>query len=665
MSAYSALFSPINVGGYQFKNRLVALPVYTGYAYPDGRVSSYLIEHYKSLAKSGVAMVVVANASVAPDGITSTYNLRTDKDEFIPGLARLAKGIKQQGALACLQLNHAGRFAKTDQPLLPASFENMHLSFNVTALKDFMNFFPLEKRFRLTRHFLKQASTWRRAMTAEDREKVVAGFAEAAYRAYTAGFDMIELHGANGYLLCQFLSSFTNKTPSDFGGNFSNRSAFPLLVVREIKKRLPDNFPVGFRLMIREYVPDGIDLREAIAFARLLEAEGISYLSASAGSYNSIFNPEVRKQMTRPGYLGSDMMKLTCAVHIPTIISGRVITPSLANELINKKAAELIGLGRPLRADMNWLTKAASDSRKITRCVNCNWCIKRVVLEQGFNCKRWPRLLQEKTDLEHSMLTRNYKGLWVIAEEGDLELYQTALPPLLPDSQHFSIPISPTILFLEKGKDVQFPHTMKSNFLKWGRTMLANFGFPDGLLTHVEKVVKEAYDEEVHSEIRRGSHGVIIIGRNPEYPWKERLLYKERHKVMALIGSNDHPSDILVPVDLSKTTLLIMMYLRQTYLYKPGFRLNFIHVLKGSEAPVAQQWKRYLEITGLNANLPLEMISSTGDVVETLLETIHTGKYGTIIMGKRGLSGIKRWWLGSVSAGVLNGLTDQSLFLVD
>jgi 2,4-dienoyl-CoA reductase (NADPH2) len=107
------------------------------------------------------------------------------------------------------------------------------------------------------------------------------------------------------------------------------------------------------------------------------------------------------------------------------------------------------------------------------------------------------------------------------------------------------------------------------------------------------------------------------------------------------------------------------MYLRQIYIYKPGFRLNFIHVLKGSEAPVVQQWKRYLEITGLNTNHPLQMISSTGDVVETLLEKIHTGKYGTIIMGKRGLSGIKRWWLGSVSAGVLNGLTDQSLFLVD
>ena len=103
-----------------------------------------------------------------------------------------------------------------------------------------------------------------------------------------------------------------------------------------------------------------------------------------------------------------------------------------------------------------------------------------------------------------------------------------------------------------------------------------------------------------------------------------------------------------------------MMYLRQTYIHKPGLRLNFLHVLKGSEAPVLQQWKRYLEIVGLNKNLPLEMISSKGDVVEILLETIHSGKYGTIIMGKRGLSGIKRWWLGSVSAGVLKASSEIS-----
>jgi len=168
MSNLSTLFSPINIGVHRLENRLVALPVYTGYAHPDGRVSSLLIEHYTRLAGSGVAMVVVANAAIASDGVISEYNLRVDRDEFIPGLNRLARSIKQSGALACLQLNHGGRFAKTGQPLLPSPIDGSSLSFNITSLKNFMEFFPLEQRFGLTHYFLNLAGKWRRAMSAVD-----------------------------------------------------------------------------------------------------------------------------------------------------------------------------------------------------------------------------------------------------------------------------------------------------------------------------------------------------------------------------------------------------------------------------------------------------------------------------------------------------------------
>ena len=198
MDAYPFLFSPIKVGGVQMKNRLVALPVHTGFAYPDGGVSSWLIDFCARMAGSGVAMVVVANAAVSSDGVVSRFNLRVDKDDFIPGLASLATTIKKNGALACLQLNHAGRFAKTVRPLLPSPVTSENLSFNVESLKDFMEFFPLEKRFGLTRYLLGQLSKWRQAMTSEDRNRVIEAFGMAAARACEAGFDMVELHGANG-----------------------------------------------------------------------------------------------------------------------------------------------------------------------------------------------------------------------------------------------------------------------------------------------------------------------------------------------------------------------------------------------------------------------------------------------------------------------------------
>ena len=192
-------------------------------------------------------------------------------------------------------------------------------------------------------------------MTTEDRERIIVNFGEAAARACEAGFDMIELHGANGYLLCQFLSPFTNKNQSDVGGDFKKRTAFPLAVFREIRQKVPDDFPVGFRLLLREWVPGGIDLPEALSWAGLLEKEGIAYLSATVGTYNSIFSSRALKQMGRPGYLRADMKKLTKAVQVPTIVSGRIIKPSLAEKLIRKSVADLVGLGRPIRVDMDWI----------------------------------------------------------------------------------------------------------------------------------------------------------------------------------------------------------------------------------------------------------------------------------------------------------------------
>lgn len=154
----------------------------------------------------------------------------------------------------------------------------------------------------------------------------------------------------------------------------------------------------------------------AIAFGKLLENEGIAYLSATEGTFNSIFFGEMMKKMSRPAYLRKDMEKLAGGIKVPTIISGRILRPSLANGLLRERVADLIGLGRPLRADFKWVRKAKTQNQKIISCMNCNWCLKRVILEQGFSCRRWPKLIQQRTDLNHRLLTRNHKGLWVIAD---------------------------------------------------------------------------------------------------------------------------------------------------------------------------------------------------------------------------------------------------------
>lgn len=659
------LFSPFPIGPTLLKNRVIALPVFTGYAHPDGRVSRLMIEHYARLADSGAAMVVVANAAVSPDGVTSTFNLRADLDDFLPGLSRLARAIKKRGALACLQLNHAGRFARARQPLLPAPLDAANLAFNVSSLKDFMNFFPLEKRFPLTRYFLTKIGSWRRAMTEQDRERIIADFAEAAERAFKAGFDMIELHGASGYLINQCLSPFTNRMYDGAKKDLQARMTFPLAVVREVIKRLPRRVPVGFRLMVKEWVPGGVELPEALAFARHLEDEGIIYLSPSAASFNSMFSKSVMKQMAHPAYLRKEVIFLTSELRIPVVLSGRIIKPAFADRMIREGVVELIGLGRPLRSDFDWLHKARKKDRKVVACIDCHNCLKRVVLEQGFGCSLWPKALLEKVDLEHKLLTRMYKGLWVIKDLRDIPLFQDAFPLLLPEKDHISVNFSPTVLFIRQGTEEEISTRHKDDFLRWGKDLLDRFGFEDSRLKAVVRTAREDLDKEAQEEIDRGGHGVILLVRNRQERWRERVLYRARGKVVALIGSDSHLTRVLVPVDLSPATLLVLIFVSRAMFGKPGFKFNFLHVQNGQAAPVLKRWKDIKKTIGITEDLRFEQIPFTGQVAADILQHADTGDYGTIVMGKRGLSGIKRRLLGSVSSGVLRGLKNQSLFLID
>jgi len=356
------LFSRISVGGKELKNRLTMAPLYLGYAGEGGTVSEILLEHYRLMAKSGVGMVVVENSTVDhPTGSGSNRTLRTDTDESLAGLAQLAAAIKEQGTVACLQLNHAGRFAGIADPALAPS-----------AVQTF--------------------GRMPRALTKEEMRTIAKKFAEAAVRVKKAGFDMVELHGGTGYLLSSFISPRTNKREDEYGGSLENRQRFPLEVVRQVKAAI-GNFPVGYRFMADEWLPDGLKLAESVQYARTLGAAGVAYISVMGGTYESFFLPDVVQASRKEGYMVDLAAAIKKEVNIPVIAAGRISTGAFAESILTGGKADLIGLARVLWADPEWPSKVKEGrENEIVHCApDCDeTCTKLVTKGKTAFCVRWP-----------------------------------------------------------------------------------------------------------------------------------------------------------------------------------------------------------------------------------------------------------------------------------
>lgn len=362
MQKYELLFSPFKIKNVDLINRITMAPMFVGYANPDGTVNTLVLNHYKKMGSSGVALVVVENVCIDPMGLGSPFMMRIDSERYIEGLNKVADVIHAEGALAFIQINHAGRYAYVKDKIAPSA-----IAFGQSTPRE---------------------------MKTEEIYYLVDAYAKAALRAKTAGFDGVELHGGTGYLLAQFLSPRLNKRNDSYGGSLENRMRFPLAVIDAVKRRVTDDYPVGYRLLADELFPGGFGIDEAISFAKELTKKGIDYISVMVGTYES-FNiaPYVEIEKTE-GYMAFYAKAIKNAVpEIPVITAGRIQTPECAEKILRDGAADLIGLARVLYADYLWPKKALGLIKEpIIPCKpNCSLCMDRIFQGKRPFCSRWSK----------------------------------------------------------------------------------------------------------------------------------------------------------------------------------------------------------------------------------------------------------------------------------
>ena len=369
------LFHPIKVKNLLFKNRLI-MPALASFLFDDeGNITDAIVEHYRRRANSGVSMLIVEACAVSPEGIVSPHQGRIFDDRYIDGFSRLAAAIRERGAIAGIQIHHSGRQTSprviNQNPVAPSPLPCPTIKGDVMPL------------------------------TKEEIREIVRKFGDAAERAVKAGFDLIEIHGAHGYLINQFLSGFSNIRDDEYGGSVENRTRFAKEVVEEIRGRIGDEFPLSFKISAQEFVPNGLTTEESIEIIKILIDAGIDLVQVSAGCDATpewICQPMYMKEAC----LVDSAARIKNAVNIPVMAVGRINDPVLAEEIISKGFADFVCMGRAILADPE-LPKKAEAGRldEINMCIACNTCMESIFRKGRIECLVNPFLGREKDLVFH------------------------------------------------------------------------------------------------------------------------------------------------------------------------------------------------------------------------------------------------------------------------
>ncbi|OLA16480.1 MAG: 2,4-dienoyl-CoA reductase [Coprococcus sp. 43_8] len=324
-SKYKHIFEPFTIKHMTVKNRIVMTPMGTNYGEQNGEMSFLHINYYEQRAKGGTGLLIVENASVdSPQGSNGTTQLRIDQDNYIPRLFKLCETVHKHGSCIAIQINHAGASAQSAR--INEKDEIMH---------------------------------------------IVKKYGEAAKRAQIAGFDAVEIHAGHSYLISQFLSPLTNKRTDEFGGSLENRARLAKLVIEEVRRQVGPFFPIFVRISADEFMEGGNTLDDCLDYLQYFQEE-VDVFDVSAGLNGSI-QYQIDANYLPDGWRSYMAKAVKERYGKPCMTMGNIRNPQVAEDILARGDADLIGMGRGLIADPEWVNKVEfGDECDIRKCISCN-----------------------------------------------------------------------------------------------------------------------------------------------------------------------------------------------------------------------------------------------------------------------------------------------------
>ncbi len=363
---YEKLFSPGTIGTMRLRNRVVMAPIVTQFATDTGAASQVHRDYLAERAKGGVGLIIVEASNVDPVGKAFGCQLGIDRDELLSSHVRLTEAVHRYEAKIAIQLHHGGARANPKfnggRMVAPSAVKDLH--------------------------------TTPDALTLDEIAALVERHGEAAYRAKRAGYDSVEVHGAHGYLLHQFLSPASNKRTDEYGGSPENRMRFTLEVIRSVRKAVGPEYPVIYRLSTE----GGYGLEDSVAFAAQWAEAGVDALNVSIGGTApiSLLPPETSPMSIPQGYLADYVHAVKKAVTIPVMCVGEIREPAVAESILAEGKADYVALARALMSDAHWANKASQGREdEILRCISCDECRFRLYRGLPVRCLINPQLGRE------------------------------------------------------------------------------------------------------------------------------------------------------------------------------------------------------------------------------------------------------------------------------